>query len=239
MISCSPFLNELCCSRQRSMSALRKLVFSVALLFCVSSVLAQMSESPLESIRSALRAKDFDKAVELSRAALRDSPNDTQLWTLEGIALASKGDSKGALAAFTQALKFSPDNMAALEGAAQIEYQAGNRAAVPLLERLLRLNPENQVAHAMLAVLEYRQGNCAGAASHFEKAGELINSERDALHAYATCLVRGKKIEQAQQVFVRAVALNPEDPHERRGVPSLPTMFHPPKEDLDTLQPGI
>jgi len=167
MISCSPFLNELCCSRQRSMSALRKLVFSVALLFCVSSVLAQMSESPLESIRSALRAKDFDKAVELSRAALRDSPNDTQLWTLEGIALASKGDSKGALAAFTQALKFSPDNMAALEGAAQIEYQAGNRAAVPLLERLLRLNPENQVAHAMLAVLEYRQGNCAGAASHF------------------------------------------------------------------------
>src|SRR5207253_10431549 len=76
MISCSPFLNELCCSRQRSMSALRKLVFSVALLFCVSSVLAQMSESPLESIRSALRAKDFDKAVELSRAALRDSPNE-------------------------------------------------------------------------------------------------------------------------------------------------------------------
>jgi hypothetical protein len=85
MISCSPFLNELCCSRQRSMSALRKLVFSVALLFCVSSVLAQMSESPLASIRSALRAKDFDKAVELSRAALRDSPNDTQLWTRQGV----------------------------------------------------------------------------------------------------------------------------------------------------------
>jgi len=239
MISCSPFLNELCCSRQRSMSALRKLVFSVALLFCVSSVLAQMSESPLESIRSALRAKDFDKAVELSRAALRDSPNDTQLWTLEGIALASKGDSKGALAAFTQALKFSPDNMAALEGAAQIEYQAGNRAAVPLLERLLRLNPENQVAHAMLTVLEYRQGNCAGAASHFEKAGELINSERDALHAYATCLVRGKKIEQAQQVFVRAVALNPEDPHERRVLASLQLMLHRPKDALDTLEPVI
>src|SRR2546429_7388309 len=76
----------------------------------------------------------------------------------------------------------------------------------------------------MLAVLEYRQGNCAGAASHFEKAGELINSERDALHAYATCLVRGKKIEQAQQVFVRAVALNPEDPHERRVLAFLPLL---------------
>src|SRR5256884_5565723 len=107
---------------------------------------SDVCSSDLESIRSALRAKDFDKAVELSRAALRDSPNDTQLWTLEGIALASKGDSKGALAAFTQALKFSPDNMAALEGAAQIEYQAGNRAAVPPLRRLLPPNPENHVA---------------------------------------------------------------------------------------------
>jgi tetratricopeptide (TPR) repeat protein len=203
----------------------------------VSSILGQTRESPLESIRSALRAKDFDNAIKLSRAALQASPSNPQLWTLEGIALASKGDSKAALSAFTQALKFSPNNIAALEGAAQIEYQAGSRAAVPLLDRLLKVNPENQVAHAMLAVLEYRQGNCAAAAPHFEKAGELIDSQRDALHAYATCLVKEKKLDQAERVFQRAVALYPDDPQERRLLASLQLMLHHPKEALETLQP--
>ena len=219
------------------MSPLGKPGLPVVLLFCVSSILGQTRESPLESIRSALRAKDFDNAIKLSRAALQASPSNPQLWTLEGIALASKGDSKAALSAFTQALKFSPDNIAALEGAAQIEYQAGSRAAVPLLDRLLKVNPENQVAHAMLAVLEYRQGNCAAAAPHFEKAGELIDSQRDALHAYATCLVKEKKLDQAERVFQRAVALYPDDPQERRLLASLQLMLHHPKEALETLQP--
>ena len=221
------------------MSALGKLRFSFALLFCVSSILAQTRESPVESIRSALRTNDFDKAIELSRAALRQSPNNPQLWTFEGIALASKGDSKQALTAFAQALKLSPDNMPALEGAAQIEYQAGDRAAVPHLDRLLRLDPENQVAHAMLAVLEYREGNCASAALHFEKAGELISSQRDALHAYATCLVKDKKLDQAEKVFERTVALHPDDPQERRVLASLQLLLHRPKDAVETLRPVI
>lgn len=211
----------------------------VVVLFCVSSILGQTRESPLESIRSALRSRDFDSAIKLSRAALQGSPDNPQLWTLEGIALASKGDSKEALSAFTEALKFSPDNIAALEGAAQIEYQAGSRAAVPLLDRLLKINPENQVAHAMLAVLEYRQGNCRAAAAHFEKAGELIDSQRDALHAYATCLVKEKKLDQAERVFERAVALYPDDPQERRLLASLQLMLHRPKGALATLGPVI
>src|SRR6516164_11744691 len=236
---CNLFSNWLCCSRKINMSSRGKLGFCVVFLFCVSGVVAQTRESPLESIRSALGSKDFDKAIELSRAALRQSPNNTQLWTLQGIALASKGDSKEALTAFTQALKFSPDNIAALEGAAQIEYQAGSRGAVPLLNRLLKVNPQNQVAHAMLAVLEYRQGNCPTAASHFERAGELIDSQRDALHAYATCLVREKKLDQAEQVFQRAVALYPDDPQERRLLAALQLMLHRPKEALETLEPII
>src|SRR6266576_6955947 len=134
---------------------------------------------PIEPISSALRAREFDKAVELSRSALRESPNNAQLWTLQGIAFASKGDSKEALAAFQQALNISPNSIAALAGAAQIEYQAGNRDAVPLLNRLLQLRPGDPTGHAMLAVLEYRQGNCAAATPHFEKAGELLDSQLD------------------------------------------------------------
>src|SRR5262249_52597000 len=155
------------------------------LLLGTSLAMAQAPASQIDAITSALRAREFDKAVQLSRTALRAQPNDAQLWALQGVALASQGDAPKALAAFQQALRIPPNYIAALEGAAQIEYAAGKPDAVPLLNRLLRLRPRDPTSHAMLAVLEYRGGNCRAAADHFEKAGALLDSELDALHAYA------------------------------------------------------
>jgi cytochrome c-type biogenesis protein CcmH/NrfG len=131
----------------------RNLGLAVLVLSCQSLAFSQTPESQIEPISSALRARDYDKAVKLSRAALEASPNNAQLWTLQGIALASKGESKDALTAFQRALKISPNTIAALAGAAQIEYQAGNAAAMPLLNHLLQLRPEDPTAHAMLAVM--------------------------------------------------------------------------------------
>src|SRR5580692_10098190 len=136
---------------------------AVLLFACHSPAFSQSSESQSEPVTSALRARDYDRAVQLSRAALATSPNNAQLWTLQGIAFASKGDNKDALTAFQRALRISPNNIAALAGAAQIEYQANSTAAVPLLNHLLQLRPEEPTAHAMLAVMEYRRGNCAAA----------------------------------------------------------------------------
>ncbi|GAC1662402.1 MAG: hypothetical protein NVS9B4_16010 [Candidatus Acidiferrum sp.] len=174
--------------------------------------------------------------MELSRSALQQSPNNAQLWTLHGIALTSTGDNKNALAAFHRALKISPNSIAALAGAAQIEYAAGSRNAVPLLNRLLQFRPGDPTGHAMLAVLEYRQGNCAAAVPHFEKAGELLNSQLDALHAYATCLIHLKRADDAVTVFRRAVALSPGDPRERNLLASIQLMLHRPQDALATLQ---
>jgi tetratricopeptide (TPR) repeat protein len=216
---------------------LRRLAPGLILLIILPLAFSQASQQQLDPITSALRAREFDKAVELSRTALQDYPNDARLWTLQGIALASRGDSKTALAAFQQALKISPDSIAALEGAAQLEYQAGSREAVPLLNHLLRLRPGDSTAHAMLAVLEYRQGNCTEAATHFEKAGALLDNQLDALHAFATCLVRLKRLDAAIEVFRRALALKPDDPQERRLLASIQVMAHKPQDALATLQP--
>ena len=215
----------------------RSLGFALLLLFCQGSVFSQTPESQTEPITSALRVRDYDRAVELSRAALRSSPNSAQLWTLQGIALASKGDNKEALTAFQRALKIAPDTIAALAGAAQIEYQAGNAAALPLLNHLVQLRPEEPTAHAMLAVMEYRRGNCAAAAPHFAKAGELLDSQLDALHAYATCLVRLKRMDEAVTTFQRALALRPDDPREHLVLASIQLMAHKPQDAIATLQP--
>ncbi|MGB6547164.1 MAG: tetratricopeptide repeat protein, partial [Candidatus Acidiferrales bacterium] len=156
---------------------------------------------------------------------------------LEGIALVSEGDNKNALVAFQRALKLAPNTLAALAGAAQIDYQAGNQDAVPLLNRLVQLRPGDPTAHAMLAVLEYRQGNCAEAAPNFEKAGELLDTQIDGLHAYATCLMRLKRFDDAATVLQKALALRPDDPRERRVLASIQLTDKKPQDALATLQP--
>jgi tetratricopeptide (TPR) repeat protein len=168
---------------------------------------------------------------------LRASPGNAQLWTLQGIACAGKGDSKQALTAFQQALKISPNNVAALAGAAQIKYEADSRGAVPLLNRLLELRPGDPTAHAMLAVLAYRKGDCSAALPHFDKAGQLLDSQLDALHAYATCLVRLKRLADAAAVFQRVLALRPDDPRERHLLASIQLMDQKPQDALATLRP--
>lgn len=215
----------------------RKLALPIALLAALPLAFSQATKNQIDSITAALRAKEFDAAVQLSRAALQKFPNDARLWTLQGIALASKGDTKPALVAFQRALKISPNYVAALEGAAQIQYQLGDRAAIPVLNRLLQLRPGDPTSHAMLAVLEYRQGNCPAAATHFEKAGALIESQIDALHAWATCLVRIKQVEAAEKVFQRVVTLRPDDRRERQLLASIQLMAHKPQEALSTLAP--
>jgi tetratricopeptide (TPR) repeat protein len=214
-------------------------IYAVAIVFLAwhPASFGQSSDAQVEPVTSALRARDYDKAVELSRAALETSPNNAQLWTLQGIALASKGHNKDALTAFQRALKISPNTIAALAGAAQIEYQAGSPGAVPLLNHLLQLRPDEPTAHAMLAVLEYRKGNCAAAAPHFAKAGELLDSQLDALHAYATCLVRLKRMDEAVATFQRAVALRPDDPREDLVLASIQLMAKKPQDAIATLQP--
>ena len=210
---------------------------AIAITFCFGLAADASAGDQVDAISSALRARDYDRAIELTRDALKGSPNDVQIWTLQGIAFSRTGDNTGALAAYRRALTLSPDYIPALEGAAQLQYQAGSRDAVPLLTHLLRLRPDDPTGHAMLAVLEYRDGNCQSAVGHFAAAGALLDSELDALHAYGTCLVRLKQLEDATRVFQRTVALRPDDARERRLLASIQLMASKPREAADTLTP--
>ncbi|HKT24112.1 MAG TPA: tetratricopeptide repeat protein [Terriglobales bacterium] len=216
--------------RPHSLGLIAFVLFSVP-LFC------QSSKQQGDAISSALRAKDFDKAIELSRASLRQFPTDPQLWVLQGVAMVNKGENQNALVSFRHALRLSPDYIAALAGAAQIEYQNGSRDAVPLLEHLLRLRPMDPTGHAMLAVLEYREGNCKAAVEHFERTQKLLDSELDAQHAYGACLVRLSRFDAAVDVFQRTLTLTGEDMRERQVLASVQLMARKPQDAIATLKP--
>jgi len=203
----------------------------------VSLCVAQTQADKTAPIAAAMQSRNFDKALELLDPALRENPSNDTLWTMQGVAYVGRGQKKEALASFRRALKIAPNNLRALQGTVQIEYEAGDAAAIPLLKRILQLRPDDQISHGMLAVLSYQQGDCATAAVHFEKAESLLQSQLPALHAYATCLVRLKRLDEAAGVFEKAVALNPQDARERRLLASIQVMAHKPQDAIATLDP--
>jgi tetratricopeptide (TPR) repeat protein len=211
----------------------------LVLMACLLAPLSQVQTQSADAITAALRAREFEQAVQLSRSALQKNPADSHLWTLQGIALANLHNNKEALAAFQKALKLSPDAVAALAGAAQIEYETNSAGAVPLLKRLLKLRPADPTAHAMLAVLQFRHGNCAEAIANFEAAGSLLDTQLDAQNAYGTCLVRLRRFDAATGVFEKALALNPDDPRQRQLLAAIQLMARHPQDAIATLQPLI
>jgi len=190
-----------------------------------------------EPIANALRAGEYAHALQLLRPALQASPGDARLWAMQGAALAGEGDSKRALASYRSALKVAPDYLAALQGAAQIEFNMASPDAIPHLERLLRQHPEDEIGNGMLAVLEYQQGNCPEAVKHFGMTGSLFDSKPQALHAYAICLVRLHKPDQAIPLLQQVLEQNPSNEQERRLLASLQLMAQKPEESLTTLAP--
>ena len=186
----------------------RTYIILISILF-PGCAFAQTAADQIGLITSALQNQDFARALVLLRPALQQSPRNAQLWTMQGVAYAGDGQQNEAVASFRRALAISPDYLPALEGAIQIEYESGSKEAIPLLQHVLRLRPADRTSHGMLAVLEYQQENCAAAVVHFEKAGELFDTQPSALHAYAACLVKLKQFDKAAEVSRRTLALTP------------------------------
>ena len=146
----------------------------------------------------------------MTQSALRGTPHDFRLWTLEGIVLSIKGSNHDALNAFERALSLSPNNAAALKGEVQLLYQAQDKRAIPLLKRILKADPKDETAHEMLATLEERQGNCPAAINNFLLSAEVIGTHPGSLEAYGYCLVQTKQYQKAISIFEQLAALLPQ-----------------------------
>jgi tetratricopeptide (TPR) repeat protein len=198
---------------------------------------AQTERERTAAIASALTAHDFDQALMLLQPAIKESPQNAKLWTMQALALSGKGNRKEARFAYQKALKISPEFLPAIEGAAQLEYDAGSQEAVPLLKHLLRLRPNDPTSEGMLAVLAYKRGDCVQAVEYFTASGPLLNSQPAAREEYGTCLLKLNRPNDAILVYQQAVALNPEDSDTRRQLATIQVMSEQPKEALVTLAP--
>ena len=215
----------------------KKLSLTLVLVALPSPIFAQTASDRVSAITSALSSGEFEKAFQIVQPALREFPKNPQLWMLQGLAYAGKLDRKGALSSYQNALKFAPDYLPALEGAAQLEYEAGSPSAIPLLQHVLRLRPDDVTSHAMLAVLAYKKRDCATAVQHFAQSGSLLDSQPGALQEYGACLMQLRQTEKAIRVFEQILASHPDDPRARRGLAVVQLAAEQPEAALKTLQP--
>ena len=171
---------------------------------------APASQDKIQSIEASLRDHQYDTALATTSAALRSSPNDPRLWTLEGIADSLKGSDQDALTAFDKALKLSPSNGAALRGEAQIYFKMHDKRAAPLLEKILKTDQKDATAREMLAVLNGRLGNCQEADRQFSTLDAAINTHPESLEAYGNCLEQTGQAEKAVPIFQQLAELLPQ-----------------------------
>ena len=200
---------------------------------------AQVSADRTSEIASELRARQYAHALELAQSALDNSPHDVRILTMKAIALSSLGRAGDALAAYEQALALAPDSLAALEGAAELEYKAGSDRAIPLLDHILKLQPHNPTAHAMRAVIAWKHRDCAAAVRHFELARVALDSEPEALREYGACLVRLDRPAQAVTVFLQLAAADPADRAARYRLAAAQYMAKLYADAIETLRPLI
>jgi predicted Zn-dependent protease len=163
---------------------------------------AQDRPSSRGEVVSALRRGDNQSALSLTAEALKNTPRDCSLLSLQGIAYTGLQRQRPALGAFRRALTFCPEYLPALEGAAQIEYQRETSRADPLLERILKLQPENPTANAMIATALRANGKCPEALSHYRSASTLFTSQPALQQGYGSCLAATGDLKSALVHYV-------------------------------------
>src|ERR1700691_2875928 len=92
----------------------------IVALISLSLALVAQSQPSIDAIQALIRTHDYDQALALTKQALRTSPRDFRIWTLQGIALSLSGRTDEASRSFDTALSYSADYPAALRGEAQI-----------------------------------------------------------------------------------------------------------------------
>ncbi len=221
------------------MATLRRRWSTITLVVLVTAVPAhpQSIKDTLHGITTLIKAQQYKEALQRIDDDLQSSPNDARLWTLQGMARSGLGDDKEAVISYRHALQINQDYLPALEGAAQIEYSAGNDRAIPLLQHILDLQPTDETAHAMLAALAYKRGDCHSAAQHFTRAAALISSQVPALEEYSVCLATLKQLDLAIPVLQRLIELKPADRKVRMNLAIVQINAHQDRGAIETLQP--
>lgn len=197
---------------------------------------AQSDEQNVQKIIMLLRLDEYGRSLTSVNQMLKATPHDCRLLSLRGIALNGLGKPAEAAKSFKTTLQYCPNDLLALEGAAEMDYARHRPDAVPLLKRILKQRPEDVTAHAMLASLYRAQDECKEALPHFEASRQVFATKPKFQQAYAFCLADTGHYKQAAANYEQILGAD-HDEAARYNLALVQWKLNDAKAGLKTLGP--
>jgi tetratricopeptide (TPR) repeat protein len=187
---------------------------ATAAVLCLSLLLvssspssAQQPSTQKQEIYNLLAAHRFQQAEQAANAYLAVTPGDCSVNVLLGLALRGENKLESAFKAFHNAMNECPQNLAAVEGAAETAFLLNSPEAKSLVTQVIKLRPTDETGYAMLGAIDARTGDCAGAVENYAKAPTRVDGNAAALRQYGGCLVSLGKPADAVPLLSRLLVL--------------------------------
>lgn len=153
-----------------------------------------------------LQTHRFSEAESEAQHALAADPKNCTLDLLLGIAQNGQGKDQQAFQSFNAAVRLCPENLAALEGAAQIAYRKHLPETADLLKRIVALRPEDPTVNAMMGAVEAEAGHCEAAVDSYSRARLEESHSLAAVRQDAGCLAALGRTKEAESLLQNAMA---------------------------------
>ncbi len=199
---------------------------------------AQTPSADAGQVIQLLRERQDSQALAAVNRLLAQQPHDCRLLSLRGLAMNGLQQREEAEQSFRDALQFCPDDLLALEGAAEIAYARREPVTDQLLQRILRIRPQDATSNAMLASFDRGRGDCRAALPHFEASQDLFASRPTLQEGYAFCLAKMGKYAAAAAAY-RALLDKVPDKIARYNLALVQWKLQDPKGALEMLQPEL
>jgi predicted Zn-dependent protease len=167
----------------------------------------QQPSTQKQEIYNLLAAHRFQQAEQAASAYLAVTPGDCSVTVLLGLALRGENKLEAASKAFRTAMSECPQNLAAIEGAAETAFLLNSPEAKSLVTQVIKLRPADETGYAMLGAIDARAGDCSGAVENYAKAPTRVDGNAAALRQYGGCLVSVGRPADAVPLLSRLLAM--------------------------------
>ncbi len=159
-----------------------------------------------------LKHSDFPKADQQFRAMLQHCPDDPDVHSGLGIALAGEGNASAAQAEFQLALHLDPANFTALAQLGEADIESGQpQQAIPFLQSALQQQPGDLETRERLAMALAQSGRSGEALQQLREAALRDPGDAEVHALLAQLLDAGGQLPQAIDQQRQALRLQPND----------------------------
>ncbi|MGA8530689.1 MAG: tetratricopeptide repeat protein [Acidobacteriaceae bacterium] len=159
-----------------------------------------------------LRRSDFQNAEQQFRAMLAQCPEDPDVHSGLGVALAGEGNRSAAQAEFQRAIQLDPANLTALTELGEAAIEAGQpQQAIPLLQTAVEQRPNDLQTRERLAMALAQSGRADDALQQLRDAALRDPNDAEVHALLAQLLDAGGNLPQAIDEQRQALHLQPND----------------------------